>query len=246
VLGNTIGTDATGTFALGNSGDGIQIDSGTGNTVGGTTAGSGNLVSGNAGDGIAVSANGALVQGNLIGTDASGAAALGNGGNGVLLSGSNNTVGGTADAGNVIAFNGLNGVLVDQGTGNAILSNSIFSHSNGLGIQLTNGGNTNEPAPQLTSATSGGGTTTVAGTFTGTPNTTYVIQLFANTDANPSGFGEGETLLGTITVTTDGSGNASFSAVFDTNVSLGECIAATATDPSNNTSAFSNCVTVTG
>jgi hypothetical protein len=247
VHGNAIGTDATGTFALGNGGDGVRIDGGTGNTVGGTGPTDGNLISGNAGNGVTVLANNDRVQGNLIGTDVTGSAALGNGGDGVSVNGSGNLVGGTdAGAGNTIAFNGLDGVLVSGGSGNAIRGNSIFSHPNGLGIRLANGANNNAAAPALTSATSDGATTTVQGTLTGTANTTFVIEFFANTDCNPSGFGEGETPLGTITVSTDGSGQASFTAVFDTAVPPGEFITATATDPANNTSAFSNCAAVTG
>ena len=51
----------------------------TGNTIGGTAAGAGNLISGNTGLGIELSsAPGNLIQGNFIGTNAAGTTALGN------------------------------------------------------------------------------------------------------------------------------------------------------------------------
>src|SRR5262249_35779651 len=65
VQGNKIGTDVTGTVALGNANDGVYIDS-PNNTIG-----PGNLISGNLGDGVRIngsSANNNSVVGNLIGT----------------------------------------------------------------------------------------------------------------------------------------------------------------------------------
>src|SRR5205814_2244145 len=61
----------------------------------------------------------------------------------------------------------------------------------------------------------------------------------ANADA--SDFGEGQTYIGTTTITTDSSGNASFNVSFPV-VSQGQLISATATDPAGNTSEFSSCI----
>ncbi|HMF15245.1 MAG TPA: hypothetical protein VKE94_23180, partial [Gemmataceae bacterium] len=47
IQGNLIGTDATGTSALGNSGVGIRIVSGSNNTIGGSAAGAGNFIAAN-------------------------------------------------------------------------------------------------------------------------------------------------------------------------------------------------------
>jgi titin len=244
VQGSYIGTDASGTVALGNS-TGVYIG-GPGNTIGGTTAAAGNVISGNSADGVSISGSGAtgnLVEGNYIGTDVTGTAPLGNGGNGVLVAlAANNTIGGTATgAGNVIANNGNDGVLVNAGTGNAIRANSIFSNTN-LGIELVNNGNRNQAAPVLTSATSGGGITTIQGTLQAAPNATFTVDLFANAD----GDGQGGQFLGCPTVTTDASGQATFTVSVDGEVPPGESITATATDPGNNTSAFSQPVAVTG
>jgi titin len=251
VQGNYIGTDATGTQALGNARRGVFIEGGSNNLIGGTAAGAGNLISANQGSGIYIvgPGSGNLVQGNLIGTDATGTQDLGNSQDGVhidgLNSGKNNTVGGeAAGAGNTIAFNGRDGVLVDRGSGNAILGNAIFANAN-LGIELLRSANKNQAAPLITLATSDGTTTTVEGTLSSAPNTTFTLEIFAN-DVSDSGLAQGKRFLGSVVVTTDADGNASFTATFDTAIDLGAFITATATDPANNTSQFSAGVKLTG
>src|SRR5205823_1337769 len=76
VAGNTIGLGADGSTALGNSFDGVRLMNGTtNNTVGGTTAGAGNVISKNGVNGVQVSSSGTtgnVIAGNYIGTDASG------------------------------------------------------------------------------------------------------------------------------------------------------------------------------
>src|SRR5439155_26415227 len=85
IAGNWIGLDVTGTAALPNARYGVRIDSGaSGNTIGGTAAGAGNLITRNSGGGVLIdgSAGGTastLVAGNLIGLAADGTTALGNG-----------------------------------------------------------------------------------------------------------------------------------------------------------------------
>jgi hypothetical protein len=242
VEGNYLGTNAAGTAALGNGGSGVAV-SGPNNAVGGTAAGARNLISGNAGDGVVVfGGTGNVIEGNYVGTNAAGTAALGNGLNGVDIVGpgaSNNAVGGTAaGAGNIVAFNGNDGVLVDGGTGNAIRRNAIFEHTTGLGIELLNDGNNSQGPPAVLWATSDGTSTTIQGTLSGTPFTSYTVEFFADTAANPSGFGEGERLLGSARATTDATGNAGFLVTFAVGVPPGQFISATATDPENNTSGF--------
>src|SRR5207244_590709 len=56
VAGNYIGTDVTGTKALGNGFDGVSVNS-TGNVIGGSAPGAGNVVSANRGNGIAIFGN---------------------------------------------------------------------------------------------------------------------------------------------------------------------------------------------
>jgi hypothetical protein len=251
VLGNFIGTDASGTTALGNALDGVQVFFGAGNLIGATSSGAGNVIGANGGSGVLLStgATSTFVQGNFIGTDATGTVNLGNAADGVTVtSSSGNTVGagGTAaGGGNTIAFNGNDGVKVDTGTGNAVRQNSIHDSAN-LGIELVNNGNNNQPAPALSSATTTGSSITIQGTLTAAANTSYSLDFFANPSANPSGFGEGQQFLGSATETTGGSGTVNFTVTFNAAVLAGQVVSATATDVlSGNTSAFAQDVTVT-
>ncbi len=257
VLGNFVGTDYTGTNALGNAAYGIAVSDPPGVTIGGTVVGSQNIISGNTGAGIALlaDADNELIEGNLIGTDITGSNPLGNG-TGILIDtgSSNNTIGGTAaGAGNTIAYSAGAGVDVDPtgGTGNEIRLNAIFSNA-GLGIEVGNGVTSNAPGgphtgpndlqnfPVITTLTSGGGTTTVGGTFNSTPSTTFELDFYALSVANPSGYGEGRYILGSMPVTTDALGNANFSFPFPTPAQGATFVSATATDPNGNTSEFSH------
>jgi hypothetical protein len=69
----------------------------------------------------------------------------------------------------------------------------------------------------------------------------YRIELFANAVCDPSGFGEGETYLGSISVTTSPSGVAPFLFHLPSSVSVEAFFTATATDPDGSTSEFSRC-----
>jgi parallel beta-helix repeat protein len=190
IAGNVVGLDALGSAAA-NSLGGVAIG-GTGNTVGGTTAGARNVISGNATQGLKIVGSMNLIEGNYIGTNTDGTGAVPNNGTGVEITGSNNTIGGTAaGAGNTIAFNLGNGVVVDTGTGNALLSNSIHDNTVG-GISLVNGGNNNQPAPLLTGARSALNEIKVAGSLSVKAGTSYLVQYFGN---NPPS-AQGRTLLG--------------------------------------------------
>ncbi len=79
IEGAYIGTNAAGTAAIANTGPGISTDTGaTTTTIGGTTAGTGNLISGNTGPGIQLQSAGNTVRGNKIGTDVAGTSAISN------------------------------------------------------------------------------------------------------------------------------------------------------------------------
>jgi hypothetical protein len=224
----------------------------------------GNVISGNTLDGVLIffNAAGDTVSGNFIGTDPTGQMPLGNGRNGVTirLISNDNTVGGaSADDGNVIAFNGSAGVAIgfdtsDSSSGNSVLRNSIHDNG-GLGIDLGSDGVTpNDPAdvdagpnglqnfPVLTGAASSAGMPTVTGMLDSTPSTTFSIEFFSNSSCDPSGHGEGQVLLGSISVTTDASGRAAFQATIPAPLDSAGFVTATATDPAGNTSEFSACV----
>jgi CSLREA domain-containing protein len=114
IQGCYIGTDAAGAAAAGNQAGGIVAASDN-NTIGGTTVGARNVISGNHGDGVMI--NGALnsIEGNLIGLNAAGTAALGNQGNGVTIDGNINMVGGSVpEARNIISGNIGNGIRINS------------------------------------------------------------------------------------------------------------------------------------
>ena len=153
VQGNFIGTDPNGDTNLGNGFNGIFLgDYGnaglpaTNVTVGGTDQGAGNVLSGNMGYGISIYGNGAtghLVQGNKIGTNKDGTAAVGNTLGGVFISNGaiNNTIGGTMSAArNIISGNGggigLEGFFT---TGNLIQGNYIGVDNSGASALANTG-----------------------------------------------------------------------------------------------------------
>lgn len=142
VQGNFIGTDKDGSAALPNN-RGIYLD-GPGNTIGGTEPGAGNLISGNTAYGLWILPSGHrnLIQGNLIGTDAVGASALGNGFDGIQIRGGDaNTIGGTADgAANVIAASGFSGISIVTGAVSNVIQGN-FSGTDATGTRAL--GNTN-------------------------------------------------------------------------------------------------------
>lgn len=133
VNGNHIGVNAAGTQAVPNGGSGIVISGANHISIGGAEPGQGNVIAANNGIGIFIFGAGTIdntIQGNLVGTDVNGTAALGNGSYGIDISdgASNNTVGGTADSkGNVISGNLSSGVFIsDKGTtGNVVEGNLI-------------------------------------------------------------------------------------------------------------------------
>lgn len=147
VEGNYIGLDPTGSVALGNSkssGYGvILVNAASGNTVGGTAAGAGNVISANGQGMLIQSADANTVQGNRIGTDAAGIGARPNlfDGIGIIGTSANNLVGGTtASAANVISGNTVDGVALGgcqfSGSGNSVKGNNI-----GVDIHGSNLGN---------------------------------------------------------------------------------------------------------
>lgn len=145
IQGNLIGTDASGSMAIGN-GIGVFVDESIA-TVGGSTFGAGNLVSGN-GDGILIKRStgletGSFVQGNSIGTDASGSAAIANL-TGIRVDLGNQvhpvTIGGaTALAGNLISGNAGAGIHLERADLVTIHGNRIGTRADGTS-PLPNGG----------------------------------------------------------------------------------------------------------
>ena len=258
--GNFIGTDVTGTADPGNAFQGVTIQDAPGTIIGGSQAGEGNLISGNDSLGIWImgtSSGTNILKGNLIGTDVTGTAELGNASEGVTIQDSpNNTVGGSLSGeGNVIAFNNLSGVVVgsssaDTTTSNSIRGNSIFRNGS-LGIDLGDDGvvspnddldddtgpNNLQNFPVLSYSTLG--STRIVGALNSAPIEEFDLDFYASSSVDASNSDEGERYLGSSIVMTDGSGEASFDITFSEFTIHGEYITATATDSLGNTSEFS-------
>lgn len=145
VIGNFIGIGADGTTPLpnveffgpsgGGIGPGILLSNAPGTRIGGTAPGEGNVIGANEGDGVQVfnNANDTIIQGNLIGTDATGLLPRGNGASGIALFTTGNVVGGSADgAGNVLADNGLQGISIQRTNSNDVIGNLIGVGADGI------------------------------------------------------------------------------------------------------------------
>ena len=259
IAGNYIGTDVTGTTAIGNTygismGGNVRVGT---NNDGINDETERNVISGNISDlgiGVHISSSGTTVEGNYIGLDASGLFPLGNSHQGIRIdySSDHNIFS------NKIAFNGEEGIYIlgSNSVQNLISQNSIFSNGK-LGIDLSSnhppdgvslndigdgdtGPNNLQNFPVITAVSSDLGNIIIEGTFNSTPNTTFTLEFFSNAVADTSGYGEGENFLGSMIVTTDGSGDTSFTVTFS-NVNLDDdFFTATATDPDGNTSEFSS------
>ncbi len=120
-------------MGLGNTDVGIDVRDSPDNRIGGTTPAARNVISGtkvgfHAGQGIAITGPSSvrnLVQGNFIGTDATGTQALGNGGDGVLVSsvGLGGSASQTTISGNLISGNARNGIDILGGGNNLVAGN---------------------------------------------------------------------------------------------------------------------------
>lgn len=257
ILGNYIGLDASGSFAVPNDYSGIGIYYDQRNTViGGANAGAGNVISGNVTYGVFISdtnTSGNVVEGNIIGADITGTNALGNGfANVELQAGATGNFIGVIGAGNAIAFSGSGpGVLMydSSTTHNSVRGNSIYS-SGALGIDLNDDGitlnhtgflagpNDLQNYPVITNAIGSAASTIVSGTLNSLANCAFFIDIYRNSVTNFSGHGEGKFYVGTVSVTTDGSGDAGFSFTNDTGNYAGQYFTATATSAGGDTSEF--------
>ena len=265
VAGNFIGTDAGGMVAV-PSLRGVHL-AGVSDyvyaTVGGTNPADRNLISGNDRSGVSFGGYASvLVQGNVIGLNKTATAAVPNG-RGIEDGNSAGhttitTIGGFGPGeANIISGNTVAGILL-QNTGHqaTIRGNAIHGNA-GLGIDLHYEGPTpNDPSdadteandiqnfPIITSIetlTPQGTGTRIQGVLHSAPDTTYDLDFYENAGCSnfPREFLEGEVYIGSNQVTTDGAGEAIIDVTIPVSVAAGARIAATATDPSGNTSEFS-------
>jgi CSLREA domain-containing protein len=202
--GNFIGTDVSGTKPGPNL-RAIRMFDIDDSNIGGEEPETRNILSASIDDGISLGGNGNRIEGNYIGTAGDGVSPLGNAGAGVHVNGSDNEIGGfdgdpndSDSERNVIAFNGQpleaqfrDGVFIENGTGNAIRSNSIFGNG-GRGIALgqtrakndsgdaDTGQNTLQNFPVLTKATTKAGITKIKGSLSTLPPGTYIMEFYSN------------------------------------------------------------------
>ena len=258
--GNVIGMSASVTKALGNDLAGVAISGGSDNRVGGPSFYDENWIAGNPiGIQVEQAATRNVITNNHIGVEPTPGVRVGNGSAGIVIGygATRNTVGPR----NFIQANGTGIRLAPfvqnepPATRNRITRNYIVKNG-GLGIDLwPNGVSVNDAGdadtgynqlqnfPIVRSAKFGNNNLIdVLGSLSSKPNTKYRIEIFFDTDCDPSGYGEGNYQTYR-TVTTDSNGNAQFAASFGEfqEIFPGYVVTATATDPNGNTSEFSPC-----
>ncbi len=217
IQGNWVGTDVTGTAELGNLRDGILVDTNQ-VTIGGLGAGEGNVIAFNLGAGVLVAYDTPQPRQNPIRGNAIYSNGIGDGAGNFSTLGIDLGDPGTSGQGGPTAN--------DQGDGDA-------------------GPNDHQNYPLIASAVTalptGTPSTTIQGTLDSVPSTQFAIDFYADAAClrRPQGFREGQSYIGTDTVTTDGNGHAVINTVLPIALGPGDRVTATATDPSNNTSEFS-------
>jgi hypothetical protein len=260
ISGNTIAFNGVGTYVAGsnnvisgntveNSDTGIDV-AGSNNEITGNTIAYNNGVAADSGSGVRVGYNG-----KAIGNRIEGNTFYGNQGPGVWIPAgplvSSGGFFGAYATGNSISDNSIHdngGLGIDLGdipfdsTGHVTTNPSQWSYSVPDGVTPNNshtltdsqgqivGPNHFQNYPVLALATVAAAATTVTGTLNSVPSTTFRVEFFASVAADPSGHGQGQTYLGYATVTTDPSGNASFTATGLASLPAGQSVlSATAT-----------------
>jgi len=222
ILMNRIGTDPTGTRAIGNFNSGIFIENASNNAIGGFAIG---------------------------GRPQTGAGPRGTreplelpGGNTIAFNGHS-----PADAGILIAAGTRNTVFAS----NSVFANAgLGIDLDAIGVSPNDprdddtGANTLLNFPVLTSAIPRRGRITVHGSLNSTPLDAFIVHFFANETADPTNHGEGKSFLGSVSVVADGTGSANFRVRFRPTVPRGQFITATTIDSTNNTSEFSAAIPV--
>jgi len=220
IQGNFIGTDSTGKLSIPNGANGIYLATGaTANVIGGHAPGAGNLIANNPGNGVFIDP-GTATTGEGVGNSTIANTIVSNGGAGVRInSGSQDLI-----SQNSIFSNGALGINLD-GLGLNLNTNCQSTHTGpnnsqnapvltaGSGTAFitataTDSNNNTSEFSNAVPASASGNVLSLLGSFNSTANTTYTIEFFSSPSADPSGYGQGQTYLGSTTVTTDASCNA--------------------------------------
>ena len=253
IQGNVIGLDDSQSDTIGNSGEGIYISNqASGNLIGGIAAGAGNMVNNDSGVGIDLEdgATSNTIEGNTITTvqqlrdddDDEGSGSSHPGQRRIQQHDRRHH----APARATQIKSDSDGVDIYSATGVAVRGNSIDTNY-GIGIYLDSSTNANnvENSPSVTSAKLVGTappawTIVVDGTLDSTPLTTFSIDLYTSFDSDQTG----EVYLTTVKVTTNKLGLADWTTNVSPEALVGYWLTATATDPGNNTSEFSDSFTL--
>ncbi len=263
---NYIGTDASGKTDIPNGQNGILIHNATDNKVGETVnwmIGHHNVIAGNRGCGVKILGDPGdpikkgknVIEHNFIGLTSEWKP-LGNNGQGVLINNASQNKVIYNDIGDNMK-DGVAVVSVNEAQQNLIYENNIYENG-GLGIDLGDNGVTpNDPNdadkganllqnfPEINATvTTGTADLVITGSLHSSPNTNYDVEFFWSEDCDPSNYGEGHYYIGFKTARTDANGYARISVKFPGYGMPGVYITATAIDPNDNTSEFSECASV--
>jgi hypothetical protein len=234
--------------------------------------GHGNVISGNASLGIVTEQTEVSVQSNLIGVGADGSTPLPNDGGVGLQPGATGAVvdhnvirnnghwGIYAEANdsvisdNEVAASALDGVVVSTGHDIQVRGNRIDGNG-GLGIDLGRDGidpndtgdadtgpNGLQNFPVLTGVYRSAGLVTISGTLDTTPGAQATIDVYQSPSCDPSGYGEGASPRGSVTVDVPQSGTADWQVTVAAQDAAGPSWTATATT-TDGTSEFGPCFT---
>jgi hypothetical protein len=216
---NFVGTTFDGTRPLGNLGHGISLDGNSNQLLR-------NVIGSNGGSGLYILAGSAadnVIRGNAIGTNHGGMTHLSNGDAGIRNAGAdNNFIGGPLPTdGNLIAYNPF-GIRLLFGIGNSLRRNRIHSNVT-LDIDLELDGVTANDAndidegpnnlqnfPVLSSVTYTSNTLQVTGQLLTNPLKQVVVDIFSSPTCHASGYGGGDTWLGSVMGVTDATGLYAF------------------------------------
>lgn len=209
---------------------------------------------------VAASATGTQIRGNRIGVGVDGVTPILNIYGISVQSDPNGTPNNTVIENNIIAANEMSGVRVlNTATGVRISQNSIFGNG-AMGIDLGTAGMTPNDAgdtdsgpnglqnyPVISGAVAAGSSVQITGSISSQANRSFIVEFFANSACDSSGYGEGAEYLGSAQVSSNGAGIANFDTTLPVSISAGTVVTATATEVlTGNTSEFSLCRVVEG
>ncbi len=143
IIGNYVGTDYTGTAAIPNTGGyGIYISAANNNVIGDPNAG--NVVSAGVAGIMIANSDGTIIQGNYVGLNAAGTAALSNSDRGIYLKNSTNTLIGGTDAAdrNVISGNLNHGIHINSSSNNNTVEGNYIGTDYTGNVAIGNVGST--------------------------------------------------------------------------------------------------------